>query len=107
MLITHLPPESATKTALRLAMTDEERAAAQDGADPSAAPWSGVELLLAQLRDELVLSRGVAIAAAGGKPPAFQPYPRPGVVSGTTSSRRHLSDEDRARIDPRLRAASE
>lgn len=59
-------------------------------------------MLLADIKDQLVLTRGVAIAAAGGSPPEFQPTPRPGVPP-TSASAKRLSDEQRRALDPRLR----
>lgn len=58
-------------------------------------------MLLAAIRDEIALSRSVAIAAAGGKPPKFTPMPRPGIPPTSTAPRR-LTDEQRRAIDPRL-----
>ncbi|GGX26942.1 hypothetical protein [Streptomyces chryseus] len=103
VLIQHLPPESATKTALRNAqpaVLDAARAEYR----PDLAPWSGVEMLLAAIKDEIRLSRDVAVAAAGGKPKEFKPTPRPGIPPTSTSAgRRPLTDEQRRALDPRLR----
>lgn len=64
-------------------------------------------MLLASIKDELVLSRGVAIAAAGGKPPEFHPVPRPGITPSTSAgTRKQLTDEQRRALDPRLRDES-
>lgn len=69
---------------------------------PDKAPWSSVEMLLASIKDEIVLSRSVAIAAAGSTPPEFHPTPRPGIPP-TSASRTGLTDEQRRALDPRLR----
>lgn len=103
MLLEHLPPESATKTALRNEITPEQLASAATGDyRPDEAPWSSVAILLASIKDEITLSRHVAISAAGGKPPKFTPTARPGVPSTSITPKR-LSDEQRRAIDPRLR----
>lgn len=103
VLLEHLPPESATKTALRNAITPEDlAAAASSDYRPEEAPWSSVAILLAAIKDEITLARSVAISAAGGKPPPFVPTARPGVSSTSTKPKR-LSDEQRRAIDPRLR----
>lgn len=60
-------------------------------------------MLLADLKDQIVLSRLVAIAAAGGKPPEFRPTPRPGIPPTASGGRRRLTDDQRAALDPRLR----
>lgn len=102
ILIEHLPPESATKTAIRNAIPAVEIERATGEHRPDRAPWSGVELLLAALKDEVILSRHVAIAAAGGKPPEFTPTPRPGIPP-RSAQKRGLTDEQRRALDPRLR----
>ncbi|MFD3361624.1 hypothetical protein ACFWW5_00790 [Streptomyces albidoflavus] len=71
---------------------------------PDLAPWSGVEILLATLRDEIALLRIVTIAAAGGKPPEFTPTPRPGIPPKSAARKGGgLTDEQRRALDPRLR----
>jgi hypothetical protein len=102
ILIQHLQPESATKTALR--NEAEERAPSTPGAEyrPDKAAWSGVEMLLASIKDEITLSRSVAIAATGAKPPEFTPTPRPGIPP-KSAARLGLTDEQRRALDPRLR----
>ncbi|MGW4422505.1 hypothetical protein [Streptosporangium sp. NPDC004631] len=78
-LIRHLPPESATKTALRNEMSDAEMERASKGADPSQGAWSQTEMLLASLIDSVRWLIHVTLRVNGGKggPPA--PVPRPGV----------------------------
>lgn len=105
ILIEHLPPESATKTALRNSVDLSTVAKSNTEYRADKAPWSNIELLLAALRDEVRLNTNVAIAAAGGKPPEFKPTPRPGVgtPSGAFSRNGGMTDEQRRAIDPRLR----
>ncbi|MFE6493417.1 hypothetical protein [Streptomyces sp. NPDC057748] len=69
---------------------------------PDKAAWSGVEMLLAAIKDEVTLSRNAAIAIAGGKPADFYPTPRPGIPP-KSEARRGLTDEQRRALDPRLR----
>lgn len=102
VLIDHLPPESATKTALRNEITPEQLEAASANYQPDKAQWSMVEILLAGIKDEITLARNVSIAAAGGKPPDFNPTPRPGI--STSARKKTLTDEQRRELDPRLRS---
>jgi hypothetical protein len=53
VLIEHLPPESATWTALRNAMSPEELAAQADKGEPEKGRWSQQEQLLAAVYDRL------------------------------------------------------
>lgn len=55
VLLTHLPPESHTMTALRNSMSDEELAAASERSDPEKARWSQEEQLLAGVIDAVRL----------------------------------------------------
>ncbi|MEV7250765.1 hypothetical protein [Streptomyces cyaneofuscatus] len=100
--IEQLPPESATKTAMRNAVPDDVMAQASADYRPDLAAWSRLEILLVELKDEIRLSRAVAIAAAGGTAPEFTPTPRPGVPP-TSAAKRRMSDEQRRALDPRLR----
>lgn len=103
VLIEHLPPESATKTALRNAIPVEELTSGGEGR-PDLAPWSGTETLLAALTDEVRLLRLITVAANGGKPGEFTPTPRPGIPpKSARTSRTALTDEQRRALDPRLR----
>ncbi|MFD6363767.1 hypothetical protein ACFWFX_28585 [Streptomyces roseolus] len=92
-------------TALRNQAEDEGRLQNLDPSEyrPDRAPWSAVETLLADIKDQLVLSRHVAIAAAGGKPGQFHPTPRPGIPPAASGARKSLTDEQRRALDPRLR----
>ncbi|MEV4939562.1 hypothetical protein [Streptomyces zaomyceticus] len=101
VLVEYLPSESATKTALRNALPEGGEPVGDYR--PDKAPWSSTEMLLADIKDQLVLSRMVAIAAAGGKPGDFKPTPRPGIPPTASGGRRRLTDEQRAALDPRLR----
>ncbi|MFB7115739.1 hypothetical protein [Streptomyces sp. NPDC056291] len=103
VLIEHLPPESATKTAIRNATPAEVMERASEGARPDLAPWSGVETLLASLKDEVTLLRHITVAANGGKPGEFTPTPRPGIPPKSAQKRAGLTDEQRRALDPRLR----
>ncbi|MFF6928362.1 hypothetical protein [Streptomyces californicus] len=100
--IEQLPPESATKTAMRNSVPDDVMGRASADYRPDKAAWSRGEILLVELKDELRLSRNVAIAAAGGTPPEFIPTSRPGVPPKSASAPR-MSDEQRRALDPRLR----
>lgn len=102
ILIENLPPESATKTAIRNSIPEDALQATHSEHRPDLAAWSGVEMLLAAIKDEIRISRSVAIAAAGGKPPEFTPTSRPGIPP-TSTTRKGLSDEQRRALDPRLR----
>ncbi|WP_327712374.1 hypothetical protein OG912_32140 [Streptomyces sp. NBC_00464] len=102
VLIQHLPPESATKTALRNASPEPDPSAPAPEFRPDKAAWSSEMMLLADIKDQLVLARSVAIAAAGGTPPDFTPTPRPGVAPASASPKR-MTDEMRRALDPRLR----
>lgn len=79
-LVEHLPPESATMTALRASHPEiTEKAAAN--ADPGSAPWSQAEMLLAAAVDSMRrLEWMYAAAHTKGTPPtAPEPVSRPGV----------------------------
>lgn len=102
VLIRHLPPESATMTALRNAMPPELLKSESDEADPGRAPWSHTQMLEAAQLDTLRLILHVLIAANGGKP--GEPPPptrRPGVAG--QKKRRRLTVGERRLLDPRMR----
>lgn len=90
MLVRHLPPESATKTALRNAMDDTERKRITEDADPSEGQWSQTEMLLALIYDAM---RWQIHISAGGKGKKPDPLPRPGVKSRKRRKRAPLSPE--------------
>ncbi|WP_370421952.1 hypothetical protein AB8O64_27590 [Streptomyces sp. QH1-20] len=82
MLIEHLPPESATVTALRNAAPADDLDAQAERADPSRGRWSQTELLLAQAIDAVHrLSHYYALVntSDGKRPEPPHPVPRPGV----------------------------
>lgn len=86
MLVSQLPPESATATALRVEASErpvEASAGVALPADPEREQWSRAEQLLASVRDELHFLRysyTVAHSAKNKKPKwTPEPLPRPGV----------------------------
>lgn len=102
VLIRHLPPQSATMTALRNTMPAELLARQSTDADPGRAPWSHDQMLSAAQLDTLRLILHVLIAANGGKPgDPPPPTRRPGVAG--QKKRRRLSADERRALDPRLR----
>ncbi|MFC3986434.1 hypothetical protein [Streptosporangium jomthongense] len=98
-LIRHLPSESATKTALRNRMTDAQLEQAGKEADPSQAPWSQEEMLLASLIDSVRTLIYVVIRVNGGKGRPPQPMTRPGVKK---ARRRQFTAEQREAIWRRI-----
>lgn len=82
VLIQHLPPESATMTALRNDQPEQPERSGE-GSDPAQGRWSQGEMLLAAIADELRYLRHDYITAHTAKkskrarPP--HPIPRPGV----------------------------
>jgi hypothetical protein len=106
VLIEHLPPESATKTAIRAATPPEVMAQVSEDHRPDLAPWSGTEILLAGLKDEVRLLRLITTAAHGGNPGEFEPTPRPGIPPKSAQQKRQgLTTDQRAALDPRLRTS--
>ncbi len=103
-LIRHLPPESATKTALRNAMPDTQVKDMSQAADPARGQWSQAEMLLALLVDAVrnLTYTTVRLQAGGkaGKPP--QPVPRPG-VKPRTPRKKPLNAEQRELLFRRIR----
>lgn len=102
----HLPPESATVTALRNSVTPEVAAMSGVGADPAAAQWSVAEMLQATMIDELRQFRHMYLQAHSDKPigPPPEPLARPG-VKGKRKSK--LTLRQRAMLDPRIQLAPE
>lgn len=83
LLIDKLPPESATKTRERNKYSPEQLRQISKG-QRDHGPWSQLELLVAQVVDEI----GALIhVTAGGKGPKPKPFPRPG-IAGTGAMRR-------------------
>lgn len=103
VLVRHLPPESATVTAIRNTITPEIAEQQAQNSNPEQGPWSFMEMLLASLIDEIRNYKWMYLSAHSerdpGPPP--EPMPRPGVK---VKQRRKLTDEQRRMLDPRLRA---
>lgn len=79
-MIRNLPPESATKTALRNSLPEREIEQASEQADPSTGRWSQTEMLQALEIDALRQIAYVLLKVNGVKkaaPP--EPLARPGV----------------------------
>lgn len=95
LLIEHLPPESATMTALRNQLDDEELAERAEHGDPEAARWSQLEQLTATLIDAVRRVEYVLVCAnQDGKsqpPEPPEPIPRPGAKARKRTP--PLSDE--------------
>ncbi|MFD5137448.1 hypothetical protein ACFWMX_14600 [Streptomyces sp. NPDC058378] len=83
VLIQHLPPESATMTALRVAMPAEEYEAQARRGKPEEGRWSMTEQLLAGITDSLRRLEYILIAVnhggKGRRPKRPEPMRRPGV----------------------------
>jgi hypothetical protein len=88
-------------------MTDEELEAQSVGSDPAKGRWSSLEMLTASLIDEVRRFEHLYVTAhvkkgQAGQPPA--PIIRPGISKTSAKPRRsRLTDEQRRRLDPRLR----
>lgn len=98
----HLPPESATMTALRNATPAAELERAAEDVDPAEGRWSQDQMLAAASLDTLRQILHALYATRGanvGLPPP--PTPRPGVAG--TKKRKRLTLEQRRLIDPRMR----
>lgn len=79
VLIDRLPPESATKTAARDALTPAELDQLAKKTPDGDGAWSHLELLTAALVDAVHRLIHVTVVANGGKAQPPQPLPRPGV----------------------------
>jgi hypothetical protein len=80
VLIEHLPPESATKTALRDELDDGTLSRLASAPRRGHGPWSHTELLLAAVKDAIERLIYVQYQRAGAKNvKAPEPMPRPGV----------------------------
>lgn len=104
-LIRHLPPESATKTAMRNKMGDAELARASKEADPSRGQWSQEEMLLATISDKISWLLHVTLVANGGKSKKPEPTPRPGVKAKGKRSRPALSAAQAEAVYRRIHGA--
>lgn len=82
VLIQHLPPESATWTALRNAMPDEELAEQADKGEPEKGRWSQTEQLLAMVADRVARLEYVLLCVnteqKSKRPRPPEPIRRPG-----------------------------
>lgn len=82
VLIQHLPPESATWTALRNSMPPEELAAQADKGEPERARWSQLEQLVAVVADRVAHLEwalwSVNIQKKRERPDPPEPIRRPG-----------------------------
>jgi hypothetical protein len=82
VLIQHLPPESATWTALRNAMSPDELAGQAGGGEPEKDRWSQQEQLLALVADRLARVEWVLwcvnIDKKSKRPDPPEPIRRPG-----------------------------
>jgi hypothetical protein len=105
VLIEHLPPESATMTAIRRDLPEEATVPDSESVDPESIPWSTNALLLASVVDEIRVSNYLFVQANRGKdsqaPPAPQPILRPGVQK--PKPKIVLTRNQRMSIDPRAR----
>jgi hypothetical protein len=102
--IEHLPPESVTKTAMRL---DAEARGVQADEDyePADAPWSSLEMLVAGLRDDVREVTYVLQKTHGGKPDKPKPIERPGVRSKKKTKFAPVSGANAEHLFRRLNAA--
>ncbi len=80
IFIEHLPPETATKTAMRLA-AEAEGIQPDEDASPADAPHSALEMSVIALRDDVRYLTYVVQASNGGKGKPPEPLERPGVRS--------------------------
>ncbi|WP_328313082.1 DUF5361 domain-containing protein [Streptomyces sp. NBC_00442] len=82
VLIQHLPPESATMTALRNGLSDEELVEQADKGEPEKGRWSQAEQLLAAIADGVRRLEYITILAnsdgKGRKHTPPEPIRRPG-----------------------------
>lgn len=85
MFIDHLPSESATQTALRDDLSDEQWQHLLSQAPTGKGPWSHGDLLTVRVLDEvryLTWLYLVANSKQGSAPAPPEPTPRPGVRRG-------------------------
>ncbi|MFK0182296.1 hypothetical protein ACIQVR_40800 [Streptomyces xanthochromogenes] len=100
VLLQHLPPESATMTALRNELTDEELAEQADRGEPEKGRWSQQEQLLAAIADAVRNLGYITVLAnsdgKGRKPTPPEPIRRPGAKAPRPKAA--LSDEAAERL---------
>ncbi|MFD7861873.1 hypothetical protein [Streptomyces sp. NPDC059783] len=91
VLIQHLPPESATMTALRNQLSAEEYEAQARRGRPEEGRWSMTEQLLAGITDSLHQLEYILVTVnsdgKGRKPQRPEPMRRPGVTPKKTAPR--------------------
>lgn len=106
MLIDHLPPESATMTAIRNEAEKDGTLDDLPDRDPAEGQWSKDQMLTATLIDEIRALRHAYTVVHSGKnsPKAPEPVPRPGYKRRRRS---RLTPEQRMMLDPRLRGGSD
>lgn len=99
VLIERLPPESATWTALRNAMSPEELAAQADKGEPEMAPWSQLEQLVALVADRLARVEWVLWCVntdtKSKRPDPPEPIRRPGARPRKTKAKLTETSADR------------
>jgi hypothetical protein len=106
VLYDQLPAESATATAIRNSVQPDELAERREASDPTRAPWSSTDHLLAAVIDELRMSNYLfASANSKQRQPKPEMVARPG-VSGKPVKNRHSIEEMKV-LDPRLRGLSD
>ena len=81
VLVQHLPPESALKTALRDGMDEADFDNVVAEPRRGHGPWSNTDMLLASVYDAIQRLTYVQYQRAGAKVPAPEPLARPGVKS--------------------------
>ncbi|OKH91726.1 hypothetical protein [Streptomyces uncialis] len=90
VLISRLPPESATMTAIRNATPDAELADQADRGEPEKGRWSQVEQLLAVVADRVARVEHVLVCAntgsKGRRPKPPEPIRRPGAKAPKTAA---------------------
>lgn len=99
VLIQHLPPESATWTALRVALDQGELAAQADKGEPEKGRWSQTDQLLALIADRVARLEWLTICVNTDKkskrPDPPEPIRRPGVVPRKKKARLTEHSADR------------
>ncbi|MCX4450718.1 DUF5361 domain-containing protein [Streptomyces sp. NBC_01789] len=95
VLIQRLPPESATMTALRNALSPEEYEEQARNGRPEEGRWSMDQQLLAGISDALRDLQYITVVAnsdgKGRKPKRPEPMRRPGVGAGVPKRREELT----------------
>jgi hypothetical protein len=109
VLIQHLPPESATWTALRNAMTAEELAAQADKGEPEKGRWSQLEQLQAATVDAIRRLEWVLLCTniekKSKRPDPPEPMRRPG--AGPRKKTAKLTDKSANRLFELLQGGAE